>query len=264
MELGLKGKVAWVNGASSGLGRASAVALAGEGASVALSARRNDLLDEIAAGITGDTGSRCLALPLDVTDKDAIASAAQTIEDELGGIDILVSNAGGPTPGSFDDLDEDALYRAFDLTTSSAWRLTKAALPSMRARGGGCLIYITSVSTKEIIPTLLLSNMMRSAVVGMAKTISKALAPEGIRTVCVAPGRIETARLVELDEHTAKRTGRTAAEVGEEVVSGIPAGRYGDPKEFGDVVAFLASERASYVTGVTVVVDGGLLNGILS
>ncbi len=134
----------------------------------------------------------------------------------------------------------------------------------MRDKGSGCILYLTSSSTKEVIPNLLLSNMMRAAVVGMAKTLSKELGPEGIRVLCVAPGRIETARLLALDEGNAERSGRPVEEVAAEAKARIPLGRYGDPQEFGDVVAFLASERASYISGTSVTIDGGMLNGILT
>jgi 3-oxoacyl-[acyl-carrier protein] reductase len=264
VDLGLENKVAWVNGGSSGLGRATATALAREGATVAVSSRGREGLEAAAAEIERSTGGRCIAVPLDVTDGDAIGSAATEIEQRLGPVDILVANAGGPPPGTFDELGEDALMEAFRLTTASAWRLTKAVLPGMRARRRGALLYITSSSTKEIIPNLLLSNMMRAAVVGMAKTISKQVAPDGVRVVCVAPGRIETPRIVQLDEAEAARSGRPVEEISVEGQARLPMGRYGRPQEFGEVTAFLASERASYVTGVSVVVDGGLLSGVLS
>jgi 3-oxoacyl-[acyl-carrier protein] reductase len=263
MKLGLEEKVAWVHGASSGLGRASALALAQDGARVAVSARREDELESVAKEITG-AGSEGLAVPCDVTDPDAIKAASARVSNELGTVDILVSNAGGPPPGTFESLDEDALFGAFTLTTASAWRLAKAVVPGMQERGGGCLIFLTSVSTKEVMANLLLSNMMRAAVVGMTKTLSKELAPHGIRSLCVAPGRIETARLQQLDEAASQRTGKSVDEIRESVQATIPFGRYGDPEEFGSVVAFLASNKASYLNGITVVVDGGLLNGILS
>jgi 3-oxoacyl-[acyl-carrier protein] reductase len=137
-------------------------------------------------------------------------------------------------------------------------------VPAMKERGSGCIVFITSSATKEIIPTLLLSNMMRAAVVGLAKTMSKELGPHGIRVLCVAPGRIDTARVQSLDEATAQSSGRTVQEVRTASESQIPLQRYGEPKEFGDVVAFLASDRASYLSGITVAVDGGALDGILS
>lgn len=264
MDLELEGKVAWVLGASSGLGKATALSLARERATVAMSSRDRGRLDEAASDIEDSTGTRPLVVPLDVIDEHAITTSAEQVVGEAGGIDVLVSNAGGPPPGTFDDFSDDDLASGFTLTTGSAWRLAKAVLPSMRARGGGCIAFLTSSSTKEVVPGLLLSNMMRAAVVGMAKTLSKELAADGIRVLCVAPGRIDTDRLKALDEATARRTGRPADEVRAANQSLIPLGRYGRPEEFGDVVAFLVSHRASYISGITVLVDGGLLNGVLS
>ncbi|MDQ3939879.1 MAG: SDR family oxidoreductase [Actinomycetota bacterium] len=264
MDLGLAGKVAWVLGASSGLGRASAEALASEGARVALSARGTDALEDAAAEIHRASGSDTTAVPLDVTDAAGIAAAHASIVAELGVVDILVANAGGPPPGTFDEIDESRLHHAFTLTTESAWRLVRAVLPDMRRQGRGCILFITSSSTKEIIPTLALSNMMRAAVVGMAKTLSKEVGAEGIRVCCVAPGRIDTPRVQALDRRAAESSSRSEEEIRSASQRNIAMRRYGTPREFGDVVAFLASDRASYVTGTTVVVDGGLLNGVLS
>ncbi|MDQ5815177.1 MAG: SDR family oxidoreductase [Actinomycetota bacterium] len=264
MDLGLDDKIAWVVGASSGLGLASAWSLAREGTTVAISARRLEDLKRHAGDIERETGSRCLPLELDVTDPSAIEEVGRAVCRELGGIDICVANAGGPTPGTFGDLGEDQLRAAFDLTTASAWRLAKVATNSMQARQGGAMIFITSGSVKEPIANLMLSNMMRPAVVGLAKTLSKELGPQGIRVVCVAPGRIQTDRVAALDRLAAENSGRTAEDVAEASRGSIPLGRYGDPAEFGDVVAFVASERASYMTGNTVVVDGGALRGLLT
>jgi 3-oxoacyl-[acyl-carrier protein] reductase len=264
LDLGLGGKVAWVTGASSGLGRATAAALAAEGAAVALSARRREPLEQAASDVATSAGSRCLAVPLDVSDPAAVTDAHEQVVASLGEVDVLVANAGGPPPGRFADLDTGALASGFDLTVRSAWSLAKAVVPGMTRRRAGCLVFLTSSSTKEVIAGLMLSNMMRAAVVGMAKTLSKELGPQGIRVVCVAPGRIQTTRLESLDEAAAKRDGIAIDEVRARNQSQVPLGRYGRPAEFGAVVAFLASEKASYVTGTSVVVDGGLLNGILA
>ena len=260
MDLGLTGKVAWVLGGSSGLGRASAASLAREGAVVAISSRDAGALNEAAVAIEQDSGSRCIAVPLDVTDRAAIDAVHAEIADELGAVDILVSNGGGPPPGPFEETDDDVMQGAFALTTASAWRLAQAVLPAMKARGDGVIIFLTSSSTKEVIGGLLLSNMMRAAVVGMAKTMSKELGPSGIRVLCVAPGRIKTARLDQLDENKAKLTGKSAEQVAQEFKDTIPLRRYGRIEEFGDVVAFASSRRASYLTGTTLMVDGGLTN----
>lgn len=264
MDLGIEGRVAWVLGASSGLGRASAEALTQEGARVAVSARRIELLDEIAATLTAEARGECVSVPVDVADRSSIAEGHRAVTSELGPVDILVANAGGPPAGGFEGVDDAQLEAAFTLTTASAWHLANLVVPAMKERGSGCIIFLTSSSTKEIIPTLLLSNMMRAAVVGLAKTMSKELGPHGIRVLCVAPGRVDTARARALDEGAAESSNRSAQDVRADNESKIPLRRYGEPKEFGDVVAFLASERASYVSGITVAVDGGALNGLLS
>lgn len=264
MDLGIQGRVAWVHGGSSGLGRASAEALAREGAQVVVSARDPARLEKAAADIGSASGSRCIAVPLDVSDAASIPEAHDRVASELGPVDILVANSGGPPPGAFDSVTDEQMDDAVDLLIRSAWYLTRAVLPSMRERGRGVLMYVTSSSTKEVIDGLLLSNMMRAAVVGMAKTISKEVGPEGIRVVGLVPGRIRTPRVESLDQNRADRSGRRVEEVERASQAEIPLRRYGKPSEFGDVVAFLASDRASYMTGTSVVIDGGLLSGILT
>lgn len=256
MDLGLANKVAWVLGASSGLGLASAKVLAQEGATVAMSARGEKKLSTAAEEVGGN------AFPLDVTNGEAIASIATKIEGDLGGFDVLVANAGGPPPGRFDDFDDAALFDAFTLTTASAWRATKAVLPSMRARGGGAIVYITSITTKEVVDGLLLSNMMRAAVVGMAKTLAREVAADNIRVVCVAPGHHDTPRVQQLDAARAKAEGKPLEEIQARMAVSIPMGRLGDPLEFGNAVAFLASQAASYISGVTLTVDGAELRSM--
>jgi 3-oxoacyl-[acyl-carrier protein] reductase len=265
MDLGLAGKNAWVLGASSGLGRATARSLAAEGANLAISARGEEALRATADEIAETSGVKCLPITLDVSDLDAIGPTAARVAEELGPLDILVFNAGGPPPGTFDSFEgHETLDAAFKLTTASAWHMTKAVVPGMKERGGGVILYVTSWATKEPIPGLLLSNMLRASVVGMAKTISKELGPHGIRVLCIAPGRIETQRLQELDEINAQGSGKTIEEVRSASHAEIPLRRYGQPHELGDVVTFLASERASYLSGITVLIDGGMLHGILS
>ena len=263
MDLGLEGRVAWVTGASAGLGRASALALAREGAHVAVSARRADALDEVVAAAEAD-GGRCVAVPVDVTDGDSVSEAATAVTKRLGPISILVGNAGGPPPGTFETTSEGTLRDAYELVTVAAWRLIEAVVPSMEERGQGCITFITSWGTKEPIPGLLPSNAVRPAVVGLVKTLATELGPRGIRLLCVAPGRIDTDRLRSVDAATAQRQGASAEEVAEASRARIPLRRYGTPEEFGRVVAFLSSDAASYVTGVTVAVDGGILSGLLS
>lgn len=260
MDLGLSGKRAWVLGASSGLGRATAAALAAEGASVAISSRGEDKLRAAA----GEIGAAAV-IPLDVAEgRAAIDAAAARAAEKLGGLDIVVSNHGGPTPGGFDDIDDDAFGAAFQLVLASAWRVTKATVPHLREAGGGVIVYVTSSSTKEVIPNLLLSNTMRTGVVGMMKTLSRELGPAGIRMLCAAPGRIATARVASIDAVTAQRQGITQDEARKAAEEEIPLGSYGDPQEFGDVVAFACSPRASYVSGTTLLIDGGKLMGVMS
>lgn len=257
MDLGLAGKAAWVLGGSSGLGRGSAEALAREGCDVTISARDETRLNEAAEAISVTDGPRCVAVPADVSDAASITAAAQRVEATLGGIDILVANSGGPPPGSFDDNDDDSLFAAFELVTASAWRSAKAVLPSMRSRGGGAIVFITSSSTKEVIDGLLLSNMMRAAVVGMAKTIARELAGDNIRVVCVAPGYHETPRVEVLERARADKRGVRREDIRAESTASIPLGRFGSPADFGRAVAFLASPAAAHITGVTVTIDGG-------
>ncbi|MFN2593285.1 MAG: SDR family oxidoreductase [Actinomycetota bacterium] len=260
MDLGLNGKIAWVLGGSSGLGRAGAESLAKEGALVAISARRPDVLSAVASEIEG----RCIPVVCDISDAEDLRRAHDEVRNELGEVDILVANSGGPPPGPFTSIDEATMFGAFENTTVSAWRLSKAVVPAMKERGSGVLLFITSSSTKEIIPVLLLSNMMRAAVVGMAKTMSKELGPHGIRTVCLAPGTYDTPRIEQIENANAAGSGRSIEEIRAGAVKEIPLGRYGQPREFGDLLAFCASERASYLTGVTVVADGGRLYSVLS
>jgi 3-oxoacyl-[acyl-carrier protein] reductase len=257
MDLGLINKVAWVTGGSSGIGFACARALAAEGALLAISARDAGRLEEAARRIEDETENRCIAIPLDVNDGDAIAQVANEVTQSLGPIDIMVSNAGGPTPGTFSELTDENLSDALRLTTASAWRLAAAVVPGMKERAGGCLIFITSSSTKEVIDGLLLSNAARAAVVGMNKTLSRELGPHGIRCICVAPGRVATERSAALDKRAAELEGISEAEARAKRESRIPLERFAHPDELGSVVAFVASEKASYLTGVTVLVDGG-------
>ena len=263
MDLGLSGKVAWVTGASAGIGRATAMSLAREGARVAISARGEDRLEATAREIADATGAECRAYPLDVGDGDAIRATAERVRSDLGPFDVVVVNSGGPPPGTFDKLTDEDVEKGIDVTTRAAWTLSELALRDMADRGG-CLVYIVSWSAKEAIPGLLLSNMFRPAVVGLAKTISGEYGGRGVRTVCLAPGRIETDRLKELDRINAEKSGRSVDDVRADSFATIPLGRYGRPEEIGDTIAFLASDAASYISGITVLVDGGMLDGLLS
>jgi 3-oxoacyl-[acyl-carrier protein] reductase len=235
------------------------MSLVREGAAVAVSSRSSSKLESAVAELNLAATSPVIGRVLDVMDSKAIVRVCDEVAETLGGLDVLVSNSGGPPAGTFDEVDEAGFVSAFNLLLGSAFRLTKAALPYLRG-GGGAIVYITSSATKEVIPNLVLSNTMRSGVLGMAKTLSKEVAGDGVRVMCAAPGRIATDRVAELDRATALRRGTEPERVIADAVAAIPMGRYGEPEEFGDVVAFLVSDRASYVAGTTVLVDGGKLS----
>ena len=263
MDLGLKGKVALVLAASKGLGRASAAALAAEGASVAIGARNRQTLEKTTKDIELETGSRVLAVPTDVTrEKELEIIVAATVQ-EFGYIDILVNNAGGPPSGTFDTVGDEQWQSAFELNFLSAVRLVRLVLPHMRQRGSGRIINIVSTSVKEPIEGLLLSNATRMAVVGLAKTLSLELAPDNITVNNVCPGRFLTDRLRQghmIKEKIAR--GMSEAEALRSVAQDIPMGRIGKPEELAALVAFLASEQAGYITGTTIQVDGGLVRAM--
>lgn len=260
MQYGLAGKVALVTAASKGLGYASAMGLAREGCDLAICSRDLAAVESAAEQIRRATGRKVLALQADVSQAADVERILQATFAEYGGVDILVSNTGGPPTGQFMEFDDAAWQKAFDNLLMSAVRLTRGVIPAMKARGGGRLIYITSGSVKQPIPALILSNSLRSAVTGMMKTLAAQVAKDQITCNCVAPGRIETERIGWLDSDTAGRTGRTADAVKADWESRIPAGRYGTPEEFANAVVFLAGQAASYITGSTLVVDGGHIN----
>ncbi|MDF2630075.1 MAG: short chain dehydrogenase [Symbiobacteriaceae bacterium] len=263
MQTGLAGKVALVTAASKGLGLATALGLAIEGCDLAICSRDEAAIAAAAEQIRQATGRRVLALTADVSQSADIERLLQATFAEYGGIDILVSNTGGPPTGMFMDFDDAAWQKAFDNLLMSAVRLTRGVIPSMKARGGGRIIYITSGSVKQPIAALVLSNALRSGVTAMAKTLAAQVAKDGITVNCVAPGRIDTERIKWLDNDTAARTGRTAEAAKADWEAKIPAGRYGTPEEFANAVVFLVSEGASYMTGSTLVVDGGHINTLL-
>jgi 3-oxoacyl-[acyl-carrier protein] reductase len=242
MDLGLNGRTALVCGASSGLGLASAEALAEEGAHVVLFARRADQLEEHANRLGG------VAVGGDVREDDDLERAVATAVERFGGLDILVWNGGGPPPGTARDADGASLESAYRLLLRPAVTLVRLCLEHLQRSPAARIVAITSLAAQEPTTHLALSNTFRPALTGWLKTLSREVAPQGITVNCVAPGRIETARLEELYPD-----GPSEAQLEE-----IPLGRWGTPREFGDVVCFLASERAGYVTGQTIVVDGGL------
>jgi 3-oxoacyl-[acyl-carrier protein] reductase len=257
MDLGLTGRIALVTAASQGLGRASAQALAQEGARVAILSRRPKELDKVAAEIGAALAVRC-----DLSKAADIAAAVERVQDQLGPVSILVNNCGGPPAGVFDTITEEQWYHAFEQVFLSALRLTRAVLPGMRAARWGRIINILSSSVEQPIPGLIVSNAFRPALAGWAKTLSSEIAPENVLVTSVLPGRVFTARTEELDQAAAQRTGRPIEEVRAHKLAPVPMKRYGTPEEFGAAIAFLASERASYLTGSLIRVDGGMVASI--
>jgi 3-oxoacyl-[acyl-carrier protein] reductase len=263
MDLGLNGKIALVGASSRGIGRAIATTLGREGARLVMCARGKEALEETADRICATTGAEVYTVPLDLAQPDGPRCFVETAVSQAGGVDILVTNTGGPPPGTFEEHDETAWQRAFELLVMSAVRLIRAAVPHMERRGGGRIVNIVSIAVKEPVPGLVLSNALRAAVVGLAKTLAGELGPRGILVNNVCPGRIATDRLLELDEDRARRGGRPVEEVKLEAQRRIPLGRYGQPDELAALVAFLVSSQASYVTGTTILCDGGLSAGLM-
>jgi 3-oxoacyl-[acyl-carrier protein] reductase len=248
MDLGLKGRTAIVGGASSGLGLASAEALAEEGANVVMLARREDLLTREAERVGG------LAVPGDVRDPEHLERAVSTAVETFGGLDILVPNSGGPPGAKAVEIDAAQVQEAVELLLLPVVRLVRLALPHLRKSGRGRIVLISSLAVREPSPHLVLTNSVRPGVVGYMKSLANELGTDGITVNSVGPGRLATPRLTELygpDGPSAEDLAR------------IPAGRLGDPRELGDLVAFLCSSRASYVSGTHIPVDGGLYRGLL-
>ena len=259
MDLGLKGKVAMVAGASRGLGYAVAKALADEGARVSIASR-----DEAAIGAAGRRiGGDVMTVTADVTSADAIAGWAAATEGKFGGIDLLFTNSGGPPAGATLSFDDRAWQEAADLLLFSTLRMIRAAVPSMKTRGGGAILVSTSSSVKEPVQNLGLSTVLRASVSALAKTLALELAADRIRVNQIIPGRIDTDRVKHLDEVNAKKQGVTPEEAKTRAIAAIPMGRYGEIDEFGRVGAFLLSDAAAYITGATVQVDGGLIRSVL-
>ncbi len=263
MDLGLTGKVAMVGGASKGLGFAVARALASEGALVSIASRDGTAIQRAADVIGKETGAKVLAMPVDLSKGDAITAWHGATFKQFGGVDLLFANTGGPPAGTALSFDDAAWQAAFESLLLSVVRTVRLVVPSMRARGGGAILVGTSSTVKEPVANLALSNVMRSGVTSLVKTLSLELAPENIRINTLLPGRIATDRLQQLDEINAKRAGIALEEQQQRAASAIPFGRYGQPDEFGRMGAFLLSNAASYITGASVQVDGGLIRGLL-
>ncbi|MCA1726519.1 MAG: SDR family oxidoreductase [Actinobacteria bacterium] len=253
MDLGLKGRTALVAAASKGLGHACALALAGEGARVAICARDSGALNATRDEIAEATGVEVVAIPADVSTAEGAVEFVRQGAEALGGCEILVPNAGGPRPGRFDDLTDDDFQAAFELNFQSTLRMTREALSHMRSAGYGRIVVIGSMSMAMPLPGLMLSNAVRAGVAGWAKTLANELAPEGITVNVVLPDRIDTDRTRSL---AGSEEGLRA------LARDIPMGRLGEPSDVGNLVAYLAGERAGYLTGGFYRVDGGRYPGL--
>ncbi len=262
MDLGLKGRVALVAAGSKGLGRAVATALAREGAAVAVNGRDGAALRQTARQIEAETKAEILPLAGDLSLPDTAGLLVEKTVARFGRLDILVTNAGGPPPGAFREITEDQWRAAVDLTLMSAVRLIRAALPAMKKNRWGRIVNLTSVTVRQPAVHMVLSNALRSGVTAMAKSLAEETAKDGILVNNAAPGSFLTDRLASLLEAGARKTGRTREQALESLTAGIPLGRAGRPEEFADAVVFLCSERASYITGATLVVDGGATRGL--
>ncbi len=263
MDLGLSGKVALVTGASSGLGLAIARELAAEGAQVAMVARRQAELERHSADISAAAAGRAVFIVGDVGEPGTAARVAGEAERALGPIDILVANAGGPPSTTFAGTTEEQYRAALELNLLASIRLAHACVPGMRARKWGRVIFLTSMAAKQPMQGLLLSNTARSGLLGFAKTLATEVARDNVLVNTVLPGHFDTARATELASMRAEREGQDVAELLRQRTEAIPLGRAGDPRELAAVVAFLASNRATFLTGAAVQVDGGQIQSLV-
>lgn len=257
MDLGLTGKAVFVAGASKGLGAATARQFAREGARVAINGREGARLAAMAADIQAETGGEVLPVAGDVSQAEDIERVVAQAAERFGGLDILVTNAGGPPPGKFDDLDDAAWQKAIDLQFMSTIRLIRAALPHLRKSATPAVLSVSSITVKQPINTLLLSNSIRMATVGLIKSLALDLGAEGIRFNSILPGTVGTGRIKQLNAAAAQREGLTEEEVDKRTAASIPLGRIGDPQEFANAAVFLCSPAASFVTGIMFSIDGG-------
>jgi len=263
MDLGLKSKVALVMAASRGMGRAGAEALAAEGCRVAICARTKADIERAGVEIAKNHGVDVLAEAVDVEDRGASRTFVEAVLKRFGAIDVLVVNCGGPPPGKPLEFDDAAWAKAVDSTLMVAVNWVRAVAPGMIERKWGRIVAITSIAVKQPIDSLILSNTMRSGVTGFCKTMSKELAPHGITVNTICPGLIQTDRILHLAQAQAKDAGISVDEALKRRTADIPAGRIGRPGEVGALIAFLAGEPASYITGTTILVDGGMYRGLM-
>ena len=262
MDLQIEGKVFMVAASSKGLGFGIARELAKNGAIVCIASRTKTDIEKAAENLRKETGATIHTSVFDAANSESIKNWITEIETAFERIDGLVVNAGGPPPGNFDDFTDDDWFAAFNLTLMSAVRLIRDVLPAMRAGGGGSILTVTSMSVKEPINRLLLSNVLRSGVTSLVKSLSNEFATENIRINNLMPGRIDTDRVKSLDNSNAEKSGISVAEIKSKNEATIPLGRYGNTEEFGKAGAFLLSPAASYITGVSLAVDGGIMKTV--
>ncbi|MFZ0547624.1 MAG: SDR family oxidoreductase [Candidatus Promineifilaceae bacterium] len=264
MNLGLEGKIALVTAASRGLGFATARELVREGAQVVICGRNEERLETAVAELQNVAGEAvAVGLVADVSNPADVRQLVSATVETFGGLDILITNAGGPPGGTFDSFEAEAWQKAVNLTLMSAIILVQESLPHLRDSEAGSILTITSTSAKQPISGLILSNVVRPAVLGLTKSLSQELGPDGIRVNSILPGWTATERVAELMDYNTKRNGTTVAEEVTKISAAIPLGRIGQPEEFGRVAAFLVSPAASFISGVMLPVDGGRYGGLL-
>jgi 3-oxoacyl-[acyl-carrier protein] reductase len=262
VDLGLRGRVAVVLAASRGLGRATAESLAKEGCHVAICARNPLEIQSVAQAIAKHTGSNILGLPCDVANPEALEQFFKIVQARFGCVDILVNNSGGPPPGTFETSSDGEWLNACDLTLMSVIRACRYVVPAMKERRWGRILNITSVSVKHALPGMILSNTFRPAVAGLARSMADELAPFGVLVHCLLPGSFLTDRNRKLGGIAAQHRGIEFEKLVQEWERSVPLGRMGKPSEFGELVAFLASERCSFATGTCFVIDGGQIKSL--
>jgi 3-oxoacyl-[acyl-carrier protein] reductase len=262
MDLQLSGKRALVAGASAGLGYAAARLLAEEGCAVAVNSRDAGRIAEAAGRLAKETGAAVHTLPADLADAEAAAALPGQAAAALGGLDLLLTNTAGPPSGAFESFDDAAWQKALDLCLLAHVRLIRAALPHLRRSECPSILTVTSFTVRQPLDHLVLSNSARLATIGLTKTLSQELGPEGIRVNSILPGWTETERVTDLLEQRSARAGDTPADEAKRIAAGIPLGRMAAPEEFARAAVFLLSPAASYITGVLLPVDGGIIRGV--
>lgn len=262
MNQSLEGQVALITAASKGLGFATALRLAEEGAQLAICSRDEMRIQEAVNIIQEKTGHVPLGMPVDVSNKEDVEKMVHKTIDYYGRIDMLMLNAGGPPAGNFMDLRDEDWEKAFATNVMSVVRIIREVVSYMRKQSGGRIVAIASSSVKVPIQGLVLSNVMRTGVAGLMKTLSMELGPDGILLNTLCPGRVATDRLIELDQGAAAKLEVPMEKVREQISKGIPLGRYGNPEEFAEAALFLLSPKNTYITGTTLMVDGGMVNAL--